>query len=395
MTHNNQLTLEIEKSTVSDLVCFCHLRWDFVYQRPQHLMSRFARQYRVFFIEEPLFHSGEDCYCVKLTDEKIWVVTPYLDERIDKEKPLLWRQKNLMSSLFVQFNIHRFIAWYYTPMALKISSHLKADMIIYDCMDELSAFKFAPAELKIMETELFKKAHLAFTGGQSLYESKKSLHHNIYPFPSSIDKEHFRKGREKLNIPEDQANISGLKLGFYGVIDERFNISLIKEVAEKNPEWQLILIGPVIKIDPADLPALPNIHYLGNKSYKELPVYLSGWDMAMIPFEKNESTKFISPTKTPEYLASGKPVISSSIMDVVSPYGERGLVYIADTTDDFIKAVKRELSRSKQEVAHWLKRVDAFMKNMSWDHTSTQMQELINESLSEISENKAGFRSVA
>jgi UDP-galactopyranose mutase len=375
------------------------MRWDFVFQRPQHLMTRFANRYRIFFIEEPLFHQEEDCYRVKLTEENIWVITPYLDERIKEENHFVSRQKSLVSSLFLQFDIHRFIGWYYTPMALKISSHLKPDMIIYDCMDELSAFKFAPVELKIMETELLKKANLVFTGGQSLYEAKKHLHHNIHPFPSSIDKAHFAKARDQRNEPDDQRDIAGIKIGFYGVIDERFNISLIREVAEKKPEWQLILIGPVLKIDPADLPVAPNIHYLGGKSYSVLPEYLSGWNIAMIPFEKNESTRFISPTKTPEYLAAARPVVSASIEDVVNPYGERGLVHIADSSDEFIKAVNKELARSADEFAHWLKRVDGFMKELSWDNTTAKMEERINECLTQLEadkiQNKTGLRSVA
>ncbi len=243
--------------------------------------------------------------------------------------------------------IEKHIAWYYTPMALKIASALKPVGSIYDCMDELSAFKFAPAELKIMEAELFSKAHLVFTGGHSLYQAKKKSHKNIYPFPSSIDKAHFEKARNAVAEPEDQQLIPRLRLGFFGVIDERFNIKLIREVAHKRPDWQLILIGPVVKIDADDLPKRPNIHYLGCKTYGDLPSYIAGWDFAMIPFEKNESTRFISPTKTPEYLAAGKPVISTSITDVVTPYGDKNLVYIADDSDGFIAAAEHEMSKTE------------------------------------------------
>jgi len=331
----NQL-LEMDKITGIDLVCFSHLRWDFVYQRPQHLMSRFAKQFRTFFIQEPVFHNSEDTLQVKINEANILVVTPHLNSAFTDRQSILTRQKQLLNIFFMEKKIEKFIAWYYTPMALKISSHLKPNMVVYDCMDELSAFKFAPAELKIMEAELFSKAQVVFTGGQSLYEAKKHAHPNIYPFPSSIDKVHFSQGRKKVIEPIDQQSIPHLRFGFYGVIDERFNIQLIKEVAERRPEWQLVLIGPVVKINPKDLPRRDNIHYLGCKNYSELPNYLSGWDFAMIPFEKNESTRYISPTKTPEYLAAGKPVISTSIKDVVSPYGDKRLVYIADNADEFI-----------------------------------------------------------
>ncbi len=378
---NNQHQQEMNKVAGTDLVCFSHLRWDFVYQRPQHLMSRFAKQFRTFYIEEPVFHNTGDTYCIRLTDENVWLVTPMLNEKSQDNSSIRDRQKQLINLLFVNKNITDYIAWYYTPMALKISSHLKPKMIIYDCMDELAAFKFAPAELKIMEAELFSRAQVVFTGGHSLYEAKKNGHHNIFSFPSSIDKAHFSQARKTLLEPSDQKGIPPLRFGFYGVIDERFNIKMIKEVAEKRPEWQLVLVGPVVKINPDDLPKLSNIHYLGSKSYNELPFYLSGWDIATIPFEKNESTKYISPTKTPEYLAAGKPVISTSITDVVSPYADNKLVYIADDADTFIAAAEKEFSKKPAEVKRWLTKVDSFLENVSWDYTAGQMMNRISEAL--------------
>lgn len=392
---NNQL-LEMKELIGTDLVCFSHLRWDFVYQRPQHLMSRFAKQFRTFFIEEPLYHKAADTFRIRLAEEAVWVVTPMLNEE-DSDRSVISRQRQIINLLFKNKKIDKFISWYYTPMALKISSHLKPQMIIYDCMDELSAFKFAPAELKIMEAELFSKAHLVFTGGHSLYQAKKNAHGNIHPFPSSIDKAHFSRARNLLAQPADQRPVPHLRFGFYGVIDERFNIKLIKEVAERRPEWQLILIGPVVKINPDDLPRLGNIHYLGSKSYSELPYYLAGWDFAMIPFEKNESTKFISPTKTPEYLAAGKPVISTSITDVVSPYADKNLVYIADDASEFIASAENELSKDQAAVKTWLTNVDAFLENISWDYTTAQMLQKIEACIAEnsLAREAGSFKHVA
>ncbi len=386
---------ETIQSGVSDLVCFCHLRWDFVYQRPQHIMSRMAKTFRVFFIEEPLFHDGADDISISLSGENVWIVTPVLQHGHEDQNSVHSRQRKLLDRLFVKRNIENFIAWYYTPMALKFTNHLKPRLTIYDCMDELSAFKFAPAELKLLETELFGCAGLVFTGGHSLYQAKKNSHHNIYPFPSSIDKDHFAVGRVNDQDPIDQKDISGFRLGFYGVIDERFNIGLIEEVARLRPDWQLILLGPVVKINDEDLPRRENIHYLGSKTYKELPMYLSGWDMAIIPFEKNESTKYISPTKTPEYLAAGKPVISSSIMDVVTPYADKGLVYIADNAQEFIAAAENEINKDARAYQEWLSEVDKFLIDVSWDNTTRNMMERIQLAISELSEKKEGFRSVA
>lgn len=356
-----------------DIVCFSHLRWNFVYQRPQHLLSRFAKTQRVFYIEEPFFETAEDTYTITNTKENVQVVVLHLkgspaEENID-------RQKKLLTQIFDQNNLYNYLFWYYTPMALQISNHLKPVITVYDCMDELSAFKFAPPLLKNLETQLFEKADLVFTGGHTLYEAKKSQHSNVYPFPSSIDKTHFGKARNIMDSPADQADIPHPRLGFYGVIDERFDIELIKEAAQQRPEWHFILIGPVVKIDPASLPRFENIHYLGGKSYNDLPSYLQGWDIALVPFLLNESTRFISPTKTPEYLSGGKPVISTPIQDVVHPYGVRGLVHIINNTEEFVQQAERELATENKE--EWLAKTDDFLRNNSWDETWEKMNDLI------------------
>ena len=246
-------------------------------------------------------------------------------------------------------------------------------------MDELSAFKNAHAELKQNETRLFQKADLVFTGGHSLYEAKQHLHNNIHPFPSSIDKHHFAIARTIKDERADQLSIPHPRIGFFGVIDERMDIDLLQQLAEKQPEWHFVMIGPVVKIDPDTLPVAPNIHYLGARSYIELTSYLAGWDVAMIPFAMNESTRFISPTKTPEYLAGGIPVVSSPLRDVVKPYGEKELVYIANTADDFIKGIQWCMERKRDP--GWIRMVDDFLADISWDVTWINMMLLIQNKL--------------
>jgi hypothetical protein len=279
----------------------------------------------------------------------------------------------------LEYGIDKYINWYYSPTALAFSNHLTPALTVYDCMDELSAFKFAPPSLKKYEDELFERADIVFTGGRTLYEAKKHRHHNIFPFPSSIDKEHFYAARSNSNEPEDLSHVPSPRLGFYGVIDERFNIDLLREVAEARPTWNFLLVGPVIKIDPATLPRLGNIYYLGSKSYHELPGYLAGWDIAIMPFALNESTRYISPTKTPEFLCGGKPVISTSITDVVYPYGVKGLVHIADTTEEFIKAAE-DIFQMKDKQA-WLNKVDEHLSALSWDNTWLEMNERMEETI--------------
>jgi UDP-galactopyranose mutase len=353
-----------------DLVCFCHLRWGFVFQRPNHLLSRFSKHQRVFFIEEPIFYDGEDKLQIENYNENLFVVTPHIKGGLPEEE-VHNRQRKFINNLFTNMNIEKYFSWYYTPMALPFTDHLTPEVTVYDCMDELSAFKFAPPQLTILEKELLKKADVVFTGGQSIYEAKKDAHHNIYSMPSSIDKHHFGKARTITEDPADQKNIPHPRFGFFGVIDERFDIELIDAVAKAKPDWQFVLLGPVVKIDPATLPKYDNIHYLGGKKYDELPNYIAGWDIAMVAFAMNESTKFISPTKTPEYLAAGKPVISTPIRDVVRPYGDNKLVHIVNNADEFIKAAEKELSKKRK--SSWLNKVDDFLLYNSWDRTWGQM----------------------
>lgn len=360
-----------------DLVCLSHLRWDFVYQRPQHLLGRCAQERRVFFVEEPMFGEGPLRLDVSEREEGVFVVVPHLPAGLVSEAALEATQQTLIDRLFAEHDIREHVLWYYTPMAIGFTRHLEPLAVVYDCMDELSAFKGAPRALKDRETELFNRADLVFTGGQSLYEVKRHQHPNVHAFPSSIDRAHFSKARTWKEEPADQASIPHPRLGFFGVIDERLDIELLDGIAAARPDWQFVIIGPVVKIDPADLPKHPNIHYLGGKSYKELPAYLAGWDVASLLFARNESTRFISPTKTPEYLAAGKPVVSTSIRDVVRPYGERGLVHIADSVADFIIAAAEAGMDERVTDTNWLARVDEFLATNSWDMTWARMSELI------------------
>jgi hypothetical protein len=359
----------------SDLLVFSHLRWDFVFQRPQHLLTRHAMHRRVFYFEEPVFGMTDvPRLHLRETAENVLVVIPYLPSSIEA-KNMQSALTDLVDELIYEEELDDYTVWYYTPMALNFSRHLTPRAVIFDCMDELSLFKGAPQSLIDLEAELMKKADVVFTGGHSLYEAKKHAHHNIHPFPSSIDFTHFSQARHKLVEPDDQINIPRPRLGFYGVIDERFNIDLLKEMAELRPEFQFIVVGPVVKIDPRTLPRAKNIHYLGKKDYHALPLYLSGWDCAFMPFALNDATKYISPTKTPEFLAAGKPVVSTSIRDVVYPYGEQRLVHIADSAPEFIEAIDLAMAERKSD-ENWLEKVDAFLSQNSWDITFRKMSEL-------------------
>lgn len=373
-------TLERVTSEFADLVCFSHLRWDFVYQRPQHLLSRCAQTRRVFFVEEPIASPDDTCWLdINQRECGVWVVVPHLPNNLDEEQAIALQQL-LLNQLLTEAQIQAPILWYYTPMAVPFTHPIKASAVIYDCMDELAAFKGAHPQLQAREAYLFKLADLVFTGGRSLYEAKQHQHSSVHAFPSSIDAAHFADARSLVEEPVDQAEIPHPRLGFYGVVDERMDLALLDGIAQARPDWHLVIIGPVVKIDPASLPNRPNIHYLGGKSYQELPTYLAGWDVALLPFARNESTRFISPTKTPEYLAAGKPVVSTSIRDVVRPYGEENLVHIADTVPEFVAAIAQALDHT-QTNSEWLNRVDAFLSQISWDLTWQTMNDLIETAI--------------
>ncbi|WP_211617577.1 glycosyltransferase family 1 protein [Hymenobacter psychrotolerans] len=354
-----------------------------MWQRPQHLMSRFAQHSRVFYVEEPFFHADDLIEPHLETKERqngLKVLVVHLPNRLRPDEAAAEQaQFEVLSRYFDEQGISNFIGWYYTPMALGKSRHFKPALTVYDCMDELAAFKFAPPALREREQELFEKADLVFTGGHTLYEAKRQQHPDAHPFPSSIDKDHFGQARREMAEPADQAGIAHPRVGFFGVVDERLDIELLGQLAEAHPEWQFVIIGPVVKIDPATLPRHANIHYLGGKDYQELPAYLRGWEVATLLFADNESTKFISPTKTPEYLAAGRPVVSTPIRDVVRPYGELNLVQIAATAGEFGRAIAKALTQTRD--ADWQRRTDEYLATISWDLTWEQMVDLMQSRL--------------
>jgi len=360
-----------------DLICFSHLRWNFVYQRPQHLMSRMAKDRRVFFFEEPVYDAPSQYN--EIFDDPVagtCVVTPHItSDTINVSEAL----RHLLDMFMASMNIKIYVTWYYTPLSFAFSDHLKPALLVYDCMDELSSFNFARPELKDWEQKLFSKADIVFTGGMHLYEAKKKFHSNIHGVPSGIDVNHFIQARKFSQDPVDQSSIPHPRIGFYGVVDERFNIELLRSVAEQRTDWHFVVIGPTAKIDPASLPTNRNIHFIGMRDYKELPGYLAGWDVAMMPFELNEATKYISPTKTPEFLAAGKPVVSTSIHDVVHPYADKKVVSIADSPGEFVAAIEQYLfiERSKS----WLSEVDTLLETMSWDDIWKRMNDLMNKTI--------------
>ncbi|ANY79262.1 glycosyl transferase [Microvirga ossetica] len=362
------------------LVCFSHLRWDFVWQRPQHLLSRAVKHYDVLIVEEPIFKPGVSPHMdASERPQGVTVAVPILPEGLAHED-VIAEQHDLIEGMIGREATGSRVFWYYTPMAMAFTSDLECDLCIYDNMDELSLFRGASQQLIDLENALFARCDLVFTGGMSLYEAKRHRHRSVHGFPSSIDFQHFSQARSIQADPVDQEKIPHMRLGFFGVIDERMDIDLLASVADLRPDWHFVMIGPVVKIDPASLPQRSNIHWLGGKSYNELPHYLAGWDVGFMNFALNESTKFISPTKTPEFLAAGVPVVSTPITDVVRPYGEKGLVEIAKDAAEVVAKVEAIRARPKEP---WLAKVDRHLASGSWDKTWASMHRLMLETTGE------------
>jgi glycosyltransferase involved in cell wall biosynthesis len=355
------------------LVVFSHLRWNFVYQRPQHLMSRLAARWRVIFIEEPVPRSPRNELERLQPAQGVQVWRPHVTGEApgyhDDHLPVLRR---LVADAMREHAVSDYWVWYYTPMAVPLGAELAPRGVVYDCMDELSAFKNAPRQLIQRENALFKMADLVFTGGRSIFNAKRSRHPHVHCFPSSVDATHFRKASQDHPL---QAALPRPRLGYCGVIDERINLPLIDAIAKARPQWQIVMVGPTAKIDPRELPRRANIHWLGQQSYDDLPALISGWDVCLLPFALNEATRYISPTKTLEYMACGRPSVSTSIRDVVEPYGQ--VVNIADTPEGFVIDCEAILERSREEQAAHAQALAQIVARTSWDSTAHAMAELI------------------
>jgi UDP-galactopyranose mutase len=360
------------RASALPVVVYCHLRWDFVYQRPQHVLSRIAATHPVIVVEEPLAGDAAAFELSRPAPGVLRAVPRVADAALgfDGVDPARLRER------LHEEGVGAHVAWLYTPMALPLATALAPSLVVYDCMDELSLFKDAPPALMEREDRLFALADVVFTGGPSLYAAKKPRHRDVHCMPSSVDVAHFRRGRDGAGEPEEQRALPHPRLGFFGVIDERFDRDLLDAVAAAHPEWQLVIVGPVVKIPPSSLPRRANIHYLGQRGYAELPGCVAGWDVCLLPFALNDATRFISPTKTLEYMAAERPIVSTPVRDVADLY--RDVVYVADGPAAFVAACERALVEPQQERFARMRRI---LDRTSWDATARAMQTAMHAAL--------------
>jgi UDP-galactopyranose mutase len=368
------------------LLCFSHLRWDFVWQRPQHLMSRFAKRMPVYVVEEPVQEGDSGTLRIR-AEGGVTVVTPVLPAGLDLEPGFNRRVNRVVRELLTPLVRHELarrggplVAWYYTPMALGAApTDVEPDLVVFDAMDELAAFRFAPPELHEREAALMRRADLVFTGGPSLYRARKHRHPSVHCFPSGVEAGHFAQARGEIAPPDDLAARPQPVLGFYGVLDERVDMELLAGVADLRPDWTVALVGPVAKIGEEDLPQRPNVVRFGKQAYADLPRFLAGFDVALLPFARNEATRFISPTKTLEYMAGGKPIVSTPITDVVDLYGE--VVSFGETADEFVRAAEALLAESPGTRRQRQARAQRLLAQHAWDAIAARMLGLMDGAL--------------
>lgn len=358
------------------LIVFSHLRWNFVFQRPQHLLTRLAQQRRVYFFEEPERTDGEPRLDIDSPAHNVYVCRPRTNVAAvgfhDDQLPVL---QELLAGLVAGEGLEDYAVWFYSPMALPLARDLRPTAVVYDCMDELAAFMHAPKQLLQRESALLKAADVVFTGGPSLQRAKQDRHPAVHCFPSSVDAAHFAAGADASNDHPLQSALPHPRVGYFGVVDERLDLDLLAHVADARPEWQIVIVGPVAKIDPASLPRRPNVHYLGQQSYGDLPRFVAGWDVCLLPFACNEATRYISPTKTLEYMAAGKPIVSTPIVDVAEPHGD--VVAIAGDADAFVRACDAALAQDARDRADLEQRMRARVAGTSWDETARRMDAIL------------------
>ena len=382
----------------SPIVAFSHLRWDFVYQRPQQLLSRLASTRRVLFIEEPIDGgAGPDAWVLSRPEAGVLVARPRLSHLGNRSpKSVRSATVGLLKDLIRAEGVASPIAWVYTPMAEPLLDAVAPGLVVYDCMDELSLFLGAPPDVVRLEAALLARADLVFTGGVSLYEAKRARHPRVHCFPSSVDASHFAKARPSARAvaePPEQTRLPSPRLGFFGVLDERLDLAILDALASAHPEWQIVMVGPTVKIDPAALPRRPNIHYAGQQPYEALPGYLAGWDVCLLPFARNDATRFISPTKTLEYMAAERPIVSTPIADVARSYAD--IVYLADSPAAFVEACERALAAPADEREARATAARAVLARTSWEITVADMEQLVDEAVASqrASQTTIGIRS--
>lgn len=377
--HNIKM-IEPPESGQFSFIVHSHLRWDFVWQRPQQILSRLAINHPVLFVEEPIFGnfatigleiSNPHANVIRVVPHIDDVYADAYDQATEMVRDFLLEELKTNSTLADLFKNP--VLWFYTPMPAPIMlGEFDEIGVVYDCMDELAQFKDAPADIRNRERFLLKQADVVFTGGQKLYESKSQVHSNVHFFGCGVDIKHFGKARlAETVIADDLKKIPSPIAGYFGVIDERLDYGLIAHLAKAKPDWTFVMVGPVIKVDPVSLPQAPNLKWLGQRDYKELPHYLKAYDVCLMPFALNEATQYINPTKTLEYMAANKPILSTAVADVVNNFTP--VVQVAYTQEEFVQKLEVACELDEETLRAGL----LMASGASWESIVENIQRLV------------------
>lgn len=377
---------ENEDATPYPILVHSHLRWDWVWQRPQQFLSRFAKSHPILFVEEPMPVEGLRKPRAVLREESsvpnLTVLrTEFPPAMLANRETLDAEQKRLVLATLagpLGAIFERPVQWFYDPMAtISFAGQMNERAIVYDCMDQLSQFRGAPPELIRRERELLSVADVVFAGGPKIWKAKRESNSNCHSYGCGVDVHHFGKAREQnTEIPADLACMPGVRLGFFGVVDERMDYELLSALASAHPEWSLAIIGPACKVDPAGFPKHPNLHFLGGRDYEQLPAYVKGLDVCLMPFAMNEATEFINPTKALEYMATARPIVSSAVEDVVLQFSD--VVSIARSHTEFIAMCERAVHEPDPgQIARGVN----LAKRNSWEAIVVQMEAHIADAL--------------
>lgn len=346
------------------VLCLSHLRWNDTEVRPRQLLSACARVRPAVFFEQPHFDASEPFLDITHTPERVVLAVPHLPPRmtaLEAEQA----QRDMLDDLLRELDEDMPVLWYYSPLALGFSDHLRASAIVYDCLEQLESRDDATSELHERERTLLERADVVFTCSYGLFQRMRrtTQHPNIHPFVSSIDLEFFQRAREAPLEPPSQQQVDEPRIGFYGSIDQSVDLQLLTELACARPDLQLVLLGPLVGLDPDDLPCVPNLHWLGVPTPEQIPAYLAGWDVVMLPLAHTDTVNSSAATRAAECLAAGKPVVSTSVADIVEPWGRAGLVWLGDDAGEFADAIDDALASDRSAR---LEHGDDYLADHTW-----------------------------
>ena len=372
------------------IICLSHLKWErTLFQRPQQLMQQMSHRRKVLYVAvcglreflAALLRGRIRELYGRHNENLTYLNLPHLlfFSRLPLIGPLAsWLTASALKALARRRGLGEATLWLYFPRFVESLKHFPHRQLVYDCMDFFEGFSSTDAGIRDDEQRLLRQADLVFTGGKSLQRAREGVNPRTYCFPSGVEFEHFHQAAQTATaIPEDIQRLPRPILGYFGAVDERIDFALLASVCRQRPQWSVVLLGPRIMQQP--LPeSLPNFHYLGKKDYGQLPHYLKAFDVCLMPFVISELTQRISPTKTPEYLAGGKPVVSTAIPDVVADYSD--LVRIAQTPEEFIAMTEEALSASGSDTgAELQQQFQEKAKAKSWSWIADEMERLFDQ----------------